>query len=180
MWNLFTPFGSMTSGQRMFVTAFWWIAGMLLWQFWPGVLIPRPLGTWNWFLRLYDQGLAVELWVSAWTILRAGFLIAFPIGCVLSYLYTIPIFKPPVILFATIRNMSMTAIVAALIIMSYGGDTLKVITMAIVISVYFVSSVTQHFEQVLQEEINHGVTMRMSNWQILWHRVIRQMLYLVC
>lgn len=180
MKNVFTPFGKLTETQRRVSIIFWLVAGALFWQYWPGVLIPRPLPTLQKIVQFYENGLLVELWVSTSVILRAGFLLAFPIGCLLSYLYTIPAFKPPIVFFATLRNMSMTALVAAFLMMSLGGDRLKVITMAFVICVYFVSSVIQHFDEVAQAEIDHGATMRMANWQILWHRVIRQRFYVVC
>ncbi len=180
MVNLFQPFGEASKKEKKAIVIFWTAVFFIAWQYFPGYLIPRPLGTLRQLIRLYDNGLSVDVWVSSWVIIRSGFLIAFPLGCLLSYLYTIRFFRPAIVAFAILRNTSMNALVAAFIMMSLGGDTLKVVTMAFVITVYFVSSVIQHYDSISKKEIDHAVSMRMSSWQILWHRVIRGRLHLVC
>ncbi|MBI5733273.1 hypothetical protein HY967_05000 [Candidatus Jorgensenbacteria bacterium] len=177
---LFRPFETATNTQKRLLMVFWIVAGYLVWQYWPGYLIPRPGATLDSLVSLYERGLAEDLKVSFWVIARAGFFIAFPVGCILSYLYTIPFFKPPILLYASMRNIMMNALVAAFMMMRLGGDQLKVLTMAFVISVYFVSSVIQRVDDFPQAKVNHGITMRMSRWQILWNHFIRGSLHTVC
>lgn len=179
MLSLFQPFGASTTTHRILIRVFWVALFFVVWQWWPGYLIPRPLGTMRQLARLYNNGLMVELWVSSSVIIRAA-CVAFPLGCTLSYCYTIPVFRPVVLFYATLRNASMTAWVAAFIMMSLGGDLLKVVTMTVMISLYFVSSVIQHFDELSQDDIDDAVSMRMSPWQVLWHCVVRGKLHVVC
>lgn len=177
MIQLFEPFGHRTKIQKRVLIVFWTVVLFLAWQFWPGTYMPRPAGTWAALEWLYGRGLIVEIWVSTWVIIRSGFMIAFPIGCVLSYLYTIPFFRPLVVMIASCRNASMNALIAVFLMMSLDGDRLKVITMSFVLLVYFVSSVTSILDSLPQDEIDHAIAMRMSSWQTLWHRVVRGRFY---
>jgi ABC-type nitrate/sulfonate/bicarbonate transport system permease component len=169
-----------TKPQKRLLRIFWLVVAFFFWQFWPGYLIPRPEETFEELLRLYERGLSIELWVSLWVIIRAGIFISFPLGCILTYLYTAEFWKPPILFIASLRNIGMNTLVAAFIMMSLGGDTLKVITMSFVMTVYFVSSTIQRIDSFSQDFVNHGITMRQSRWQILWHRVIRGSFYLFC
>ncbi len=62
--------------------------------------------------------------------------------------------------------------------MRMGGDQLKVYTMAFVILVYFLSSRLFAFMNQSRDELDHAVSMRMSPWQTLWHRIVRGKLHL--
>ena len=108
MLNLFRPFGYLetTMRQKRLIKVFWVLVFFVAWQYWPGYNMPRPLGTWEEFLRLYNNGILIDVWVSTWTIIRAAFFIALPLGLVLSYLYTIEFFRPPIALLASHRNAS--------------------------------------------------------------------------
>ncbi len=172
MKELIQPFGTETKTQKRVLVAFWAITVFLIWQYIPGFLIPRPLGTYNQFMRLYDFGLVEEVWASLWVIIRAS-AYAFPIGCLLAYGYTIPLFKPIILATSTLRNIGMNALVAAFLMMSLVGDPLKVFTMAFVMVVYFLTSLIQRLNTIDQDELDHAVSMRMSSWQTLWHRVVR-------
>lgn len=179
---LFHPFGfsGMSKNEKRKLLVFWAAFLMLVWQYIPASpLFPRPLETAYQFVRLYNNGLMVDVGVSLSVIIRSA-LIAFPFGAILSYLYLIPFFRYPVMVYASLRNISMVAIIAALFLKGLGGDELKVTTMALLISFYFVSSVIQHFDELPIEEIDQAVCMRMSSWQILWHRVVRGKLHIVC
>lgn len=179
---LFRPFGfvAMPKFLKRRLWIFWVALIFLAWQYIPASpLFPRPLETARQFVRLYNLGLIVDVWVSLSVIIRSA-LIAFPLGALLSYIYLIGFFRPPVVIFASFRNISMAAFLPTLMMMHFAGDELKVIITTAVISFYFVSSVIQHFDELPQEEIDHAVCMRMSSWQILWHRVIRGKLHIVC
>ena len=179
---LFRPFGflGMPQSVKRMLRVFWPLFMILVWQYVPASpLFPRPLETAQQFVRLYKNGLVVDVWVSLSVIVRSA-LIAFPLGAILSYMYLIGFFRIPVMIFASLRNISMVAIIAALIMKGLGGDVLKVTTMTLLISFYFVASVIQHFDELPKEEIDQAVCMRMSSWQILWHRVIRGKLHIVC
>lgn len=181
MWSLFVPFGgNLSKPAKLVVKAFWLVAFFALWQFYPGALIPRPLATWTSLVNLYNRGLVVDVWTSFSVVARGGFLIAFPVGCILSYLYTIQFFKPPILFIASLRNMMMNTLVAAFLMMQLGGDELKVLTTAFVILVYFLSSLVQRVDEFPQAKVDHGIAMRMSHWQMLWHHYIRGSLHVVC
>jgi ABC-type nitrate/sulfonate/bicarbonate transport system permease component len=181
MWSLFIPFGGKPGKVwKPIIAAFWTLAFVALWQFYPGALIPRPLATLESLENLYNRGLLADVWTSFSVVARGGFFIAFPVGCVLSYLYTIPFFKPPILFIASLRNMMMNSLVAAFLMMQLGGDELKVLTTAFVILVYFLSSLVQRVDDFPQAKVDHGIAMRMSHWQILWHHYVRGSLHIVC
>jgi NitT/TauT family transport system permease protein len=122
--------------------------------------------------------LVVDAVESVKTILIASGL-SFIIGCVLGYLYLIPFFIPPVVFIASMRNTMMNVLIAALIMSGVGGETLKVSAVTFLITVFFTSSLVQLMDDMDRDEYDHAVTMRMSAWQILWHRVIRFRMYFV-
>jgi ABC-type nitrate/sulfonate/bicarbonate transport system permease component len=175
--DLFRPFGFSTENQRRALVGIWAALAVALWQYWPSALIPRPADTIHEFASLWESGLFVDVEVSLWVIIRAGG-IAFLLGCGLGYLYTLPAFKAPILFYASMRNIMMNAIVAMFLMISPGGDSLKVWTMVFMMSVYFVAANVQRIDSFSQEEIDHAVTMRMSPWQTLWHCVVRGKLHL--
>jgi ABC-type nitrate/sulfonate/bicarbonate transport system permease component len=175
--RLLHPFGVATVNQKRTLMVFWAASALAIWQYWPGAMIPRPGDTLQEFVRLWNNGLLIDVEVSLWVIIRAG-AIAFLVGCGLGYLYTLPVFKAPILLYASMRNIMMNAVVAVFLMISPGGDTLKVGTMVFMMSVYFVSSNVQRIDSFSREEVDHAVTMRMSAWQTLWHCVVRGKLHL--
>lgn len=177
MRDLFRPFGYATANQKRGLVALWGALALGAWQYWPGALIPRPAETIHEFSSLFANGLFADIGVSLWVIVRAG-VIAFALGCALGYLYTLPAFKAPVLVYASMRNIMMNAIVATFLMIWPAGDTLKVWTMVFMMSVYFVSANVQRIDSFSQEEIDHAVTMRMTSWQTLWHCVVRGKLHL--
>ena len=179
--KLFLPFGfmDMSKGEKLNAALFWVVAIFLTWQFVPaGPLFPRPTGTWESLKFLYGNGLVDDVFVSLWRILQAS-AVSFVIGSLLGYMYNIGCFRPVVVILASGRNIMSGAITAFFLANHITGEKLILWTMAFVITVYFVSGLTQIMDDIIRDEIDHGVTMRMSPWQILWHRVIRNKAYLV-
>jgi hypothetical protein len=173
--KLFTPFAysSMTKRERWIINAFSVSVLLLIWQLWPGYLIPRPMGTLSALGRLYDRGLVVEMFVSIKVIVVAG-LLSYYIGKWLGYLYLLPFFRAFILFFATLRNTSMTVIVAALIMLRFEGYMLKLVTMTFVITVYYVASLVQEFRRINQADIDHAITTRLNPWQGWWRKVVRE------
>lgn len=175
MGRYFRPFGylDMSDADRFKVKVFWWAVVFLGWQYAPVLvnpLIPTPQDVWDALGHLYQRGLLVEIWVSASVVLTASFAIALPIGLVLSYLHLIGWFRYPVALLASFRNAPPLVFYTALLFLQYGGRHLKVATMAFIILTFFLSA--RIYAAQPREEIEHGICMRMTPWQILWHRPI--------
>lgn len=181
MGRFFRPFGylEMSRGDKVLVKTFWWTLLFVIWQYAPTYLhplIPRPLEVLDALDRLYNRGMLIDVWVSASVILTAAFLMALPAGLVLSYLYVIGWFRFPIASLASLRNAPPAALIVAFLFMQFGGRSLKVATMAFIILVFFLSA--RIYASQPKEEIDHGISMRMSPWQILWHRTVRGKLHL--
>lgn len=181
MGRFFRPFGylGMSRRDKGLVKAFWWVMLAVIWQYAPVYLhplIPPPLDVFDALGRLYNRGILEDIWVSVSVIFTAAFLIALPIGLFLSYLYTIGWFRFPVAAFASLRNAPPAALIVAFIFMQFGGRSLKVATMAFIILVFFLSA--RIYASQPKRELDHGISMRMSPWQILWRRVIMGKMHL--
>lgn len=179
--RIFKPFGfrDMTSVDRWSVRLFWIVAAALFWQFYPaGPLFPRPTGTWNAAVWMFQNGLVEDIVVSGSRIIQSAFY-AFLVGSVLGYMYNIGFFQEIVTFIALLRNVMMGLIVALFLIGHITGERLILTTMFFMILVYFVSGLIQIMDDINGDLIDHGITMRMSYWQILWHRVIRGKSYFV-
>lgn len=177
--NIFMPFYKGTTNQCRLVALGWVVLGLLLWQYALPAGLSRPYGTWEKLVHQYENGLMVDFLVSLKTIGWAC-AYAFPTGCLLGYLYTAEAWKPPVRFIASMRNMGTTAVIAGLILIQFSGDMIKTLTIGLIILVYFLSSLTQQFDNIHQERLDLARTMNMTPTQTLWHLVVRGELYQVC
>lgn len=177
--NIFQPFYRGTPSQRRLIALAWVVIGLLFWQYVLPDGLSRPYGTWQKLVHQYNNGLMVDFVISLKTIaLACAF--AFPVGCLLGYLYTAEAWKPLVRFIASMRNMGATALIAALILLNFSGSNIKVFTIALVILVYFLSTLVQQFDGINQERLDLAWTMNMTPMQTLWHLVVRGELFQVC
>src|ERR1041385_2143650 len=120
------PFGYLDESKTEVWTIriFWIVALAMFWQFGAPQLYslaPTPVGIYSALVRLYHRGILVDTQVSVIVIMQSAFLIALPIGCLLSYLYSSGLFRDPIYAIAALRNAPPVALIAAFILMRYGG-----------------------------------------------------------
>lgn len=145
---------------------------LLVWQFYPSYILPRPWPTLERGITLFQNGLLYDILGSLWTICKAA-CVSFVLGSLISYGMFMADIKPSVVLVAILRCLPMSAPISFLIILHFSGDDLKHWTMVMIITAYFVAANVQSNLGINEKMVFHGFTLGMSRWQILWHRVIR-------
>jgi NitT/TauT family transport system permease protein len=132
------------------------------WSLRPAFL-PGPLEVLSAYPRLFDQGLAQQLFVSLSTNFQAlglTCLLTLP----LAYLTVLPALRPFVRSLSKARFLGLTGFVVLFTILFGGGHGLKVALLVFGMGVFQVTSLYDVVEAIPREEFDHARTLRMGAW----------------
>ncbi|KKT81259.1 MAG: ABC nitrate/sulfonate/bicarbonate transporter, inner membrane subunit [Candidatus Yanofskybacteria bacterium GW2011_GWA2_44_9] len=148
----------------------------MIWLFVPWKILPKPSEVWTAFLRLWNQGFAVELWTSFW--LNAEVLVlSSVISAAIIYLAVSPLVgkhvKPYLTMVSKFRFMGLVGWSLAFTLMFGGGHYLKVSLMTFAMTAFMTTAMFSVVVNIPKEQFDHARTLRMGEWRIVWEVVIR-------
>lgn len=144
---------------------------LLIWMFSPFVFLPTPAETYKAFLKLWSGGVVNELMISLHLNIKAiG--VATLVSLILSYLTTIPFFRPIVGFLSKLRFLSMVGLTFFFTMIASNGHTLKLYLLVFSISVFFITSMADVLNSIPKVQFDLARTLRMSRLQIVWEVII--------
>jgi NitT/TauT family transport system permease protein len=170
--NLFTPnkFLSKKSVQILIFSQLSFL--ILFWFFSPFVFLPKPTEVYQSFIELWQyDALAQELITSLFLSIES-ILISIVVSLGLSYLSTIPFFRPAIAVVGKLRFLSLVGLSFFFTLMTSTGHQLKVSLLVFSISVFFVTGMADVISCIPKEQYDLARTLRMNDWQVLWEVVI--------
>lgn len=146
---------------------------LLLWQFWPSAILPRPQEVLQALARLWtEEGLGQQL-LTSYGVQFEALMIATIASLALVYTSTIAVIRPVVQFISTWRFVSLGPLVIFFsLLVSSEGHTVKVAVLVFAIAVFYVTSMLPVVLDVPTEELDHARTMRMSEWRTIWEVVV--------
>lgn len=171
--NLFIPNQPISTKVKRAIWLGWVSVGLLLWQFWPSDILPRPLDVARAFGHLWmDEGLGQQL-VTSYTVQLEALAIATVGSLLLAYSASIPIMRPVVQFISTWRFISLGPLVIFFSLMvTSQGHALKVWLLVFAIAVFYITSMVPVVLDVPTEELDHARTLRMNPWQVTGEVII--------
>jgi len=144
---------------------------LVAWTCSPYKIVPTPFEVWTSWVKLLQEGLAYELYMSLTTNLEAVFLSTL-ITLAFAYLSVLPAFRPLVDFLSKSRFFGMTGFVVIFTVMFGAGHGLKVALLVFGMSVFFITSMAEVVASVPREELDHARTLRMSEWRVVWEVIV--------
>jgi len=165
--DIFTPCQPVPSRSQQLIWLAWALSGLVLWQFWPSDVLPRPSEVAQAFGHLWmTEGLGQQLAIS-YTVQLEALGIAMIGSLLLAYSATIPVMRPLVEFISTWRFISLGPLVIFFSLMiTSEGHALKVWLLVFAIAVFYVTSMIPVVLDVPTEELDHARTLRMNPWQV--------------
>lgn len=176
--TLFTPFAKPDRSSILVMVGIQLILFITWWFIAAPDIIPNPIEILNAFGQLTsERDLLGELFTSAWLCVKAMF-IATAIGLVLSYSVVIPFFRPFVIyIVSQARFLTLVGFGFIILLYTHTAEEYKTALLIFGILPYFVTGMASEVDSMEWQKYSYARTLRMSNWQALYHVVIRGMLH---
>ena len=170
--QLLTPNQPVSQAQTQ--TILWvWVAGFLaLWLVSPFPFLPTPGEVLAALLDLWQNYSLGDQLLTSFTLNVEAVGLASLLSLVLAYCSTIPAFRPVVEAWGKLRFLSMIGLVFAFTMMTHSGHALKLAILVFVVSVFFVTGMTDVILAIPKEQYDLARTLRMSEWQVLWEVVV--------
>lgn len=169
--DVWTPNGQVSPRVRSVLVAATVAALFAVWSCRPAFL-PGPLDVLKAFVRLCDNGLAYQLYVSLTTNLQA-IAISCAISLPLAYLTVLPAVRPFVRFLSKVRFLGLTGLVVIFTIAFGGGHALKLAILVFGMTVFLITSLYDVIEVIPKEEFDYARTLRFGPWRSLYEVVIR-------
>lgn len=145
---------------QVLIALVWWMEAT------PAV-IPKPLEVVRALEDLISNGLLQHLYVSLMLYLEAVAL-ATVISLGMSYLASMPAFRPLALEWSKLRFLGLTGLPFFLTLYLSGAHQLKLALLTFSISVFTTVSMLDVLEQIPQEKYDLAHTLQMRDWQTLW------------
>lgn len=165
--------GTAVSSARVILSmhVIFWLA---VWLFVPWKILPMPLDVWSAFVRLWNQGFAVEIWTSFWLNFQA-LVISSVVSASVIYLSKAPgigeHIKPYLNLISKFRFMGLVGWSLAFTLMFGGGHYLKVSLMVFAMTAFMVTAMSSVVANIPKERFDHARTLRMGEWRVVYEVV---------
>lgn len=175
MKQLFTPFEKLTKNTRLLIVLFWVVFVLVFWfvsSRGERHLFPSPPQVWTGFIELYNEGLVVHIGSSLLLCFKA-ILIAITISLLLTYLSTVPVFKPIASATSKLRYLPLTGITFYLAILISDARTMQVWVLVVFMSTYLTTSLLSMVNAISEEEFDHARSLKCNRWEVLWEVVIK-------
>lgn len=158
--------------SREYIIGVWILIVALFWISSPSIFVPKPTEVWNatkdlWLFQDLGTSLITSLMLNIESIC-----IAAVISLGLAYLYTIPIFKPPIAFIGKLRFLSLVGLSFFFTLMTSSGHALRVSVLVFAVTVFFVVGMLDVIAAIPNEQYDLARTLKMNNWETLWQVVI--------
>lgn len=176
MWvfkNLFVPNAYNPEKIEWAVAAFWIFFIVTLWSSYPGVtIIPKPLEIVKAWIDVWNNdALFWELMESAW-LFGISTVVTLVLSLTLAYATTIAFFRPLVLGISKLRYFSLYGLTTIFTMMTFGVMSFKVSLLVFGMATYFLTSMAEVVLTVPENEKEHARSIRLSEWEIVWHVII--------
>lgn len=145
---------------------------ILFWFFSPFVFLPKPAEVYQSFIELWQYDALAQELVTSLLLSIESILISIIVSLGLSYLSTIPFFRPAIAVIGKLRFLSLVGLSFFFTLMTSTGHQLKVSLLVFSISIFFVTGMADVLAGIPKEQYDLARTLRMSEWQVLWEVVI--------
>lgn len=179
MKELFIPNQNIGELNKLYVTCGWVIAALLFWMTSPFDYIPtlqKVLAAYP--LLLKEDFLIMELF-SSLKLYGHALLITITISVVASYSTVIPILKPLGTFLSKLRAVSLIGILIVFTIVMPNGYYLKVAILTFCMAPWLITSMNGIIASISHTEYEYARTLKLNEWEIAWHVVIRGKLHMV-
>jgi NitT/TauT family transport system permease protein len=143
----------------------WWMSGT-------SEIIPKPGEIWGAFKKMvFEEKILPELWSSAMLSVKS-MTIAVIVSLLFSYLTVMPFFRPIAFVLSKGRFLGLAGLTFIFTLMTANGHDLKVTLLVFGISVFFITSMTSVIQNIPKSDYNYARTLRMNEWETVWHVVV--------
>jgi NitT/TauT family transport system permease protein len=168
--SVFQPNKAVSSNTLRFVAGFQVLAFLVFWLYLTPNIIPKPLGIFNAWLHLWEEGLGQELYTSFILNLEA-MAVATAISLFLAYGTVLAFFRPIVELLSKFRFLGLLGLTFIFTLMVAGAN-LKIMILVFGISGFLITEFAVIVSSIPKEEFDLARTLRMSEWRIVYEVII--------
>jgi NitT/TauT family transport system permease protein len=168
--DAFTPNTEVTKATQRSIAVLTALFLLLIWQFFPQTVIPRPLEVTAAIAELWRQGLAAELYVSL-MVQAESILIALFASLLLADSTVLPALRPLVAFISKWRFIGLGALVV-FFGQIISGAGLKILLLVLSMSVFYITSMVEVVADIPREEFDHARTLGYSQWGVVWEVVV--------
>lgn len=166
--RFFIPFGSVGTSSMKILAIGQIVIFLAIWILVPNQYIPTPdriIAAWHELAT--KQGMLMELWASAFTILKAILLTTF-ISVGFGALSTLRFFEPPARWLSAVRFLGFAGVTFLLTLWSSNGSDLKLYLLTFGMTAFMLTNTLSTVRSISQREIDYTRTLSMSPWRSLW------------
>lgn len=162
-----------SSKTEVIYTIIWAGFFLGLWYGLPGVtIIPKPHEIGHAWLDMWSyDGLINEIGTSFLLFLEST-VIAVAISLVMAYGWRIAFFRTPIKILSKMRYWSLFGLTIIFTLMMSGSHGFKISLMVFGLSTFFVTGMAQVVASVPPKHLDHARSLRMNEWEVLWHVII--------
>lgn len=172
MQSLLTPFGNVTASTAKMIVAAWLVICFVWWEFYPPAVIPKPVETFEAFVKLCTTGNLLFHVASSLELNIYGIVVSTTISLALCYASAIPAFKPVAQATSLARYMGLNGISFALTLI-LSNFSLKVALLTFGMTVFFVTSMLSAIDAIPPDKYRHAMSLGAGPWRTLYEVVIR-------
>ena len=169
--NAFIPLKKVSKQTKSVLVTLEVLLFLSLWQFIDFSFLPKPLDVLKAFVTLYEDGLLREIFVSFWLNVEA-ILWSTLISLAFVYLTVFEFMKPITKALSKLRFMGLVGWTFVFTMLASSSHMLKVMLLVFGMSVFFITSMLAVIEAIPKEEYDYAKTLKLNNWQIIWHVII--------
>jgi NitT/TauT family transport system permease protein len=176
---LFAPNGGLSKKAFVWLALGQLAAVVIYWCTVKIDFVPFPWEVYAALKKLWmEEGLLRHLWVSLKLNLMALGISTF-LSLLLAYSTRIPFFRPIVGFLTKLRYLGYTGLVFLFMVTVGTGYSLKLSLLVFGITTFFLTNMCAVVNNITKEWYTYGRSIRLSEWKIIWHVVIRQQMPLV-
>lgn len=167
----FSPNRIVSKRVALGIVAFQIAVPMSIWIFGLSPVIPKPDEVFSAFVKLWREGLVVDLGSSFLTSLKA-IIISSALSFLLSYLTVVYFFQFPAWVVSKGRFLGLAGLTFLFTVTIGGGTVLKLVLMIFGMSVFMVTSMAAMVAEIPRDEYDYARTLRMGRWRVVGEVVI--------
>lgn len=170
--QIFTPNQSVDNKTTTGIFIFYIIFVGIFWTLNATSFFPSPFELVGRAYKLFtNESLGQEL-LTSFVLSTTSMLIAVIFSLIISYLSTIPAFRPIAFVFSKGRFNSLAGISIIFLLLFPEGFFFKVMILSFSISLFFVTSMVSEILTIEKEKFTHARTLGFSEWKVLYEVVI--------
>lgn len=170
-----TPFGEVSSSQKMIISSFWLVLILSVWLI-NGTnemhMFPTIPDVWAGFTGLIKEGMVSHLG-SSLSLCAKAVLISVSVSLIFAYASSIPMFAWPVKLISKLRYLPLTGISFYITMILDDGRDVQVWILVVFMTTFLITGLLSMMKDIPVEEFDHARTLGYNRWQVLWEVVVK-------